>query len=992
MNFTKIKSLYAEYRYSIFLIAACLLGLVPILWFDGRIIAGEEFYALNYLKWGEVFSNAWAASVNFGEFSNIVAFKTQYIYFFLFHLLDLSNYISLVLFHVLLSVIPAALFYRLLIRIYGKTHSEVMYFLATLLYILNPYFLNISPFLIPPRLVFAALPLLFHAFLSYQQGQVKPFKFSLTLNSILLVFSAVFVNLPSGAVLVVACLLFMLFQDLVISRNSKKFISNALYFTSLFAALNLWWLIPTGLNTMNSISEIRSTTNTFSAVNSSKTFDTLGLFGSWAFREKIYNTDLYYFPFNVLYDSFPGVVFKYTPFLMVILALLCLIKTKALRSSPLVMYIVLCLALFMFLSKGTSGPGGDIFQYFFNHIPLFWIFREPYAKFMPVVSLCYALLFPIGITFLLSLVKSKPVKLVVVSGVFASLVYIGLPFINNSIVWHENTSAIRSYRVEVPNEYTFLNKEIDVSPGYFLQYPSGGFTIPYNWKSGYSGNPYLLLSDIKTINPESGYSTNTNLKTITNYLYTNILLNPKKFIDETNRYYVNGLISQKDTLYPGFGSYLNRIDNLYLSYKTITNSHFDIYKFTNPDTISVYANPNILKISKNKISSYSYLRSILDPETFISLGDWGEQDIFVIKSEPSASSESIWTADTSDVKKDFTYFIYDPEDAITEVSSDEKLIKEQSKVDGFRHFASVDLDCCSRLQLSQKPIVNQDRIITNGWLRVSKLDIKNQSTQVDDSKFELFDSTVSYLLPLDSIKTDGSYVFSLKFTSQVSVNLGLALIEYDSERNAVSFLINSSIDTATGLAQTAYINNPPTYRSVVQFPKYYLALYVPSNLRLANPVPLNITSVIQSHDTAPYVVAVKKLSNNPVLQKAEYMKISDSFYTLKLSGSDEQLVQLKQSYNKYWEYVPLSQKEYIAANNNSELVEAAVYIRALSNGRSSQNIEVYSNGWVVPGSSTDQYAALLFVPNIFATYLFYASVFAVLVGVFVLVAKIKCYY
>jgi hypothetical protein len=968
MHLSRIIDFYRKNTFSLFFVLTCLFCFVPLVWFDGRPIAGEEFYALNYAKWGRNFAQAWTSSINFGEGSMLIPFKMQFLFFETLNILGVSSYISLISWHIILWLISLAGIYLLQYKIFKKKLPAHIYFIISIYYTFSPFFLNISPLMIPPRMVFSMVPWIVLCFFLYHEKSIGLNFFAFLLNVLLLFFSPVFVNLPAGASVLLFILIFIVFEEILVTRNILSFIKSVAVIFGLFALFNAWWLIPTAIQTSSNLGAVRETTSDFSAVGGSHLSDIFSLFGSWAFREKIYGTDLYYFDYFKKFDNLPGIFFRFTPFVFFVFGALYLIKQKSIENHTFLAFFTFIGFIFLFLAKGTSGVGGSLFLILFKYVPFFWIFREPYSKFMPIVTLSYSIIIVVGLLYISKISKKW---FVIVSEILlsVSVLFILFPYVTSAVIWTKNTNYSRSYKIDIPENYK--NLEAIDNKGYFLQFPSSGFKSYYEWSSGYVGNPFLMLSNLDLLNPESGYSPNIAIKRIVEYLYIQMITNPQKFQSEASRYNVGGVILQKDTLGKGYDTYFDKIATDYINTKQIENENYNIYKVAEPEVVEVIQDPKIYSLNYESLKYYSYLKnSIIDNSSYLSIGDFNDPDIYnvTLKFNPNDLSA------TGDVHgSGYIYKLYDPENIVSSLKVDDELYEGLSQINTpyIYSYFSKKSECCSKIKLDLVTLKPEISEIPLNWIKTQNADLqKGNASKTPELSFE--DKSTSYMLPLGDLNINSNYIFELNQKSNINTQLVISLAEVDNRRGSVNLLLSKAFNTADSKVDLTFSNIPPTYYKVSNDINYYLILAYPSNFDINPLLKININAINKIKIYMPFITAVKNIEAKSKKIGIDQTKISDSAYIIKVPPSGQKLIHFKQSYNKGWKLVPISEEQYFSKNL------FVPKIKAIFSNNLPLNIEVYSNGWNLDTSSAQTYYALIFAWDFFANEIFLLTLFTII--------------
>ena len=472
------------------LCAILLTGLTPLLWFHGHLITGEEFYALDYGMWGKIYTQGWAPNVNFGEFSLFLPFKLQYLFFHLFEILNINYYYALVSWHVLAWVITGLFFYLFIKQVYREKMSPLIAVIAIIFYVFNPFFLNISVLLTPPRILFMFLPLIFallHKYIIQDQGG---YKIIAALSLITFFVSPLYVNIPYGSIIFIVIALGIVYKNVFIRTNFRNLLLHFMFFIVLSSLLNIWWAVPFVMKIRTNVGDIKGTTSNFVTIAASKTQDVLTYFGSWAFREKA-TEEIYYFPYYKNYDRFPLVAARFLPFLLIAGVPFFLIKQIKKREknseSEFLLFLVGMAWLFILLAKGISGFGGSIFGFFYDNVPLFWFFREPYAKFMPVYALIGDTLLVYTLIKISTELKSRNfLRILLFVILIISGVALGRPYWSAEVVGETENKKISSQTVIVPDYWEDLRENWEPKKGYYVLYPTFQVSEYLKWPSGYN--------------------------------------------------------------------------------------------------------------------------------------------------------------------------------------------------------------------------------------------------------------------------------------------------------------------------------------------------------------------------------------------------------------------------------------------------------------------------------------------------------------------------
>lgn len=996
-----------KYEYSIFLVLSGLLGLTPLSWFHGKLIAGEEFYALNYAKWIEVFGKAWSPYLNYGESSILIPLKVQGFFFFIFDHMGLSAYISQIIWYVFLWVLTAVVFYLFLEKVFEKSVSGFALFVGTIYYVYNPFFLNISPFLTPPRIVFIALPLILSVLYTVFKQTVVSSKEMFNFSLIIFLTSPVFVNLPAGIALIAVIVLGLVYKYVVLDRNYKNFLISFAYLTVFCTVVSLWWLVPVMRETFSKTDSIKMTSSSFTAVTSSHINDVLSQFGSWAFREKIYGYDYYYFPYYKAYDTFPLVFLRYVPLIFILFGIYHLITSLRSKLSntldlttprdDFLIFILFIFCIFTFLSKGASGILGRVYEMMYLHLPFFWIFREPYAKFMPVVSAASVPLILLGTIFvskqLTSIKYAKNVILILLAVCFFA---VGYPIWRGDVLWTINDRDVRSYEVKTPTYWEDLIAKWSPENGYYLLFPSNGMTDRYMWPSGYIGNPYLLFTNARTINPISSYILNQGSQRVIRYIYNKMFQDPKWVVSHAERYNLSGMIFQADTS----SQMVEKRGFIKQNYKDVTKDFesavfdkIDLYSFIGKDKnltdFSVIPENKLLWISSSDIENYSLLKSLTPDAAYLVFGDDANKINSYLVSEDKKSLIADSLSETfilKDIKKD-TYlgFIDDKHEFINSISGDASVLSSAAE-SGIRKFELIlDSECCSYINLKIKPPTELG--IAKDWMVLQQVDSQHyREGTLADTKLDVSTTSGIYYKKIADYDPSMQHLVTLQGKYVGRSGFSIFTVQRDTDITNETSLVGGVISQLDG--QVSFTLQKADFLNSAVNAEYYVAVRKPE---LQGQAPeskdaLDLSSMKFFRIYHPTILLVKKESytdiENGAVMSAEQKRMDSSMVLAKVDvRAKDSYLQFKNAYSKGWRLIGLSEGDWLSADNSSGIGRAMLYYKIGLKafwGKEPVNIEYYSNAWKL--DTPNKVYAVVFLPEIEIKLLFIVAAAAVATG------------
>jgi hypothetical protein len=603
----------SDHQYKVFFLLSVLLGLIPLHWYRGFPLATEEYFGLDYAAWGRLFSEAWFSVSNYGGM-NPMAFKFQGLVVQIIKSLGFNLLHTQMSWYILTWILSAAFMYVFLYKLFAKKVPGYILFLGTLFYVYTPFFLGISVLASPHRVLFAIMPLVgLLIYKYYTSKKIGTYISLFFLGVVLMLGSPIFANPPLGVALVMFPALSILFKNLVPRVAPVNFIKEFLFFVVVFVALNFWWLLPIFFVFTIRIATFTRFAGAVTFVDLKNISDTLSQFGLWAFRAKG-GPSYFYYPYNFRYYELPVLFIRYIPFAIVLCGIFV---PNKFHKQALFKFFGFALVLFLLLSKGSSGIGGDISKFLYAHAPLFWIFREPYAKFMPIVILTTPIFLVLGVDSLAKLLKKthRQIPLFLFFTLVGINIIIMWPFFVTEMHFDLNEGLTRSQKVKFPDYWERLTKEWVPTDGLYLLYPTYGLHDYHMWPSGYIGNPYILLTGANTLGIYGTMDSNNTADPAIYYLYDLMLKDPEKFLRLAPRYNISGLILQKDL----FGDFelTDKVEENYPDFLLHDYEKVKIYQFNAPSHI-MESHPvqQVYKFDPEYHKVYSELKDQL-PETAV---------------------------------------------------------------------------------------------------------------------------------------------------------------------------------------------------------------------------------------------------------------------------------------------------------------------------------------------------------------------------------------
>ncbi len=490
----------------------CLVGLLPLTWFRGSLIAGMDLpfplAPTHQLMWES--TSAWIPAMNLGAAGPAFRIATYCMMNSTLHWFGFSAVgVEKILFVFWFAGAGLSAYFLIRILVPNRRLAAVM---GALFYMLNPYAmfvrwyeLNFWPFF------YALIPLMLALFiLVIRTGRLRYVGFFLLAS---LLISPAFANLGSLAMLALV-LGGYLITYLVQNRRARDRIWMAfrytLILTVLFIGISMLWVLPTVSNVRQE-AQIQQTPETamerveFTSRNSGF-FQVLRLNGYCWSDLPLGGTQDPAVPYAKSYGNpFFGILGWIIPILGI--AGLWQIRHHRGLVWPGILWVI-----GVFFMMGVHPPLGGLSRWMFQAIPGMSMFRHPYDKFGMIAVLGLAPLVGVGAEGLYSLTRSVIRKRSVGNVVGATVLVTVAVILLVILVWpmwtgdviYGGGEVMPSFRIkEVPEDYEQARS--------WLEQQQGGFRIlplPYNrdswvlalfdWYMGYDPSRWLLGTPVIT--------------------------------------------------------------------------------------------------------------------------------------------------------------------------------------------------------------------------------------------------------------------------------------------------------------------------------------------------------------------------------------------------------------------------------------------------------------------------------------------------------------
>lgn len=508
------------------LIFVIILGLTPLLWFHGnQIILGHDS-GLTLSPISHFLDRLYPWTERFG-FGND---QTYAMPGFFIH--GLEAFISFIGFNlqevqkitfVFWFLLPGLTMYFFSVRLAKKLNLKYFVLPVTVFYMFNHFLLQ--GWFVAERTkfsVYAALPLIMLFLFDWAEGKRKTFRTGFLISIVLFLLNGE-ASLPLFGGLILSSLVFAFFyflEDVGKDRlgNLVKLVVLTIFFSFL---LNLYWILPYGINVLQNYSGIVSQAGGLSGILTWVDYISSNSSFSNIFRlqgiPEWYLNNLH--PYASFFLRNPLLIAL--SFLFPIAAFLPLYVTKDNKKRKKIIFFSFLALFSMIFIAGSHPPFGAIYVFLINFVPGFIAFRNPYYKFAPALWFSYAILIGFTIDYFAKKLefshKFKNQRYVFYFLTAVILVLYSFPFLNGS--FFDYMKGVRSTRITVP-QYVFDFGKWSTSKDRIntkvLALPSPNFenkADAYTW--GYwSLSPITsLLTNAPIIN-ESNYMSNTEISLV----------------------------------------------------------------------------------------------------------------------------------------------------------------------------------------------------------------------------------------------------------------------------------------------------------------------------------------------------------------------------------------------------------------------------------------------------------------------------------------------
>ena len=383
----------------------------------------------------------------------------------------------------------------------GSSHHLAVF--VGLFYLINPATLEFLNSLNPWNAFAASLiPILCWIIARYYRDNLKLFFFYGITTAL---FSNAFTNAPLNIVIVVSSLLSVYIISLHLNGHIKfsEILKKSCLIMVSLLMFNFWWIASLFYFVQDALAGYTRVFAQDWLVQSGKAV--LSPIAKSFSLTQITPAAVFNFH-GALYNSIIGIFLTLVPLLLV-LWLLFYVKTDH-RFARLNFHIFVIVLLALFLLKGVSRPLGFIYQWMFDYIPFFMIFKTPQEKF----GLLYTFFFSILLLFVLHSCKKNKIYPKAILYLCSYLLFCAIPFLTGNIIpdYYANPWGTVSRQYFDRSEYLKVRKSINKDKLNYrvLSLPGRGnyqALLDSGGKNLYSGlDPVLLNTNKPIVNSHDG--------------------------------------------------------------------------------------------------------------------------------------------------------------------------------------------------------------------------------------------------------------------------------------------------------------------------------------------------------------------------------------------------------------------------------------------------------------------------------------------------------
>jgi len=497
------------------------LGLVPLLWFKGDLIAGGDIlWLLDSGRSAETYRYAWAERITGGSANLTSAYPIPIAYLDSFLKWLGFSAVAAEQAYFVLYFMAAGLSMWYLVSVISKGRgAEVWKLSSSLLYMFNPFMIVNNPLNTNFFTVYAVTPLMLALWIKGLDGEKGQTRYAMLIGLLSLAYTTANINPPAVSTIPILLFAYLLYHLLMNRGSTIASLKFAASTCLIYVLVNIWWMVtyfPEAIGSNPQIEQAYVGNELFFTLGATKLLEALRFMGSWGWRTVHYQMP--YFPFYPTYDTPFFLVITYAVPILAFSSLLLTRRWEG-KQQRMILFFALMAVVGLFLTKGTTPPFGFLYEWAWRHVPGFWTFREPFSKFTPLTLLSMSILFSASVNAIYNKIadygKAKGSRWIRLASasipalVGGMILLIGFPLLNGEVIWDYWNGSMRSWHVDIPDYWrearAWLSQE-DRESRILLLPKAQMYGHVYNWKSGamFGAPVALVLLDNPLIYFDSG--------------------------------------------------------------------------------------------------------------------------------------------------------------------------------------------------------------------------------------------------------------------------------------------------------------------------------------------------------------------------------------------------------------------------------------------------------------------------------------------------------
>ena len=501
--------------------------IVPLHLINNEISVGDVYL----VKHANLETNRQLSSIDPNNFGFLIVATPSLIpsYFFLSSILS-TMHLNHLLFHFLTFI---ELFLRMysiffLISVIDKSISSQIKIICALFYAYGFYFM-ITPLYFNINLIWCIAPLFAGVLLLYFKSHRIFSNYIIYLALLSVVFAASSVNPAVYLAFFLFCMLFTILVFFIEKPNIPSFLLKIMLIILLLVAINLYWLSSFFSLTNNEIvanvdgswAEWTSATSTYLNVLRGQ--------GSWAFQLKAFGSS-HYVSYSSAYSTSEMTIISF----IFIFLLLIGYSFKQKNTSFHKPYYAGSLFLFIVFISLTVGPHFLLYDDIIKNIPFFWVFRNPYTRFIPASLIFMSVSLAYSISFINDWIKKRFkgfVSAIFLVFISVCIMLYSFPYVTGEFIASDR-GIVPGGKLQTPSYWYELSSYVNsrIETGKILLLPQSPFyQVHYFWwLDGYYGvDPVrsFVFIPIVSLSPGGGYVNAPNSDETIKLFYDNYLNN-----------------------------------------------------------------------------------------------------------------------------------------------------------------------------------------------------------------------------------------------------------------------------------------------------------------------------------------------------------------------------------------------------------------------------------------------------------------------------------